>query len=194
MNHKMLRNLMIILGLTASLAALFATLPIASVQNATSASGVAAPTFPEPPDELQGVRFIHQATAANTNGHITYIDHYLTNGNPDALIFATQNWIPDDAIWTNDHSIGVYYNSWQGKWSIFNQDRVAISEGSAFNVLIPNSGSHAFVHEATVGNTSGHITTPPALCRYPLPPTSWFPTWMPASLSTGRQPRTDPGT
>jgi hypothetical protein len=37
--------------------------------------------------------FVHQATVSNTaNVYSTYIDNALTNGNPNALVFVTQNW------------------------------------------------------------------------------------------------------
>ncbi len=52
--------------------------------------------------------FVHTATAANIAGHYTYIDHPLTNENPNAIVLVTQNWNPGGGSGTyNDHPIGV---------------------------------------------------------------------------------------
>jgi hypothetical protein len=79
--------------------------------------------------------FIHVATEANRVDNSTFIDHPSTNGHPNALVLVTANWSPagrGDVY--NNHSIGVWY--YQGKWAIFNQDRVAMPLGAAFNVMV----------------------------------------------------------
>jgi len=38
--------------------------------------------------------FVHTATVANISGSHTYFDHPLTNDNPNAILFVTQNWNP----------------------------------------------------------------------------------------------------
>ncbi len=102
----------------------------------------------------RGAAFVHRATAANTSGHVTTIDHPDTNDRPSAIVSVTPNWNPDGSGGTYDnHNIGVYY--WGGRWRIFNQDFAAMPANAAFNVSV-GSG---FVHAATSANTSGHITT-----------------------------------
>ena len=79
--------------------------------------------------------FVHEATAGNISGHMTEIDHPLTNGDPDAILIVTQNWSVNDVY--NDQSIGVYYESFTNKWRIFNQNTTeAMPVGAAFNVLV----------------------------------------------------------
>jgi hypothetical protein len=88
--------------------------------------------------EIDSRVFIHRATAGNTDGHRTYINHSLTNKNPHAFVFVTQNWNPGGKGGTyNDHPIGVYYNHVAEKWAIFNQDHVSsMPEGASFNILV----------------------------------------------------------
>ncbi len=112
---------------------------------------------------LPGVRFVHIATSGNIgcgSSQCTYIDHPLLNGNPNAIFVVTQNFNPgggSSGVY-NNHAIGVWYDTGQNKWAIFNQDLVSMPVGAAFNVLIPPAGTNVFVHQATSGNTSGHIT------------------------------------
>jgi len=64
--------------------------------------------------------FTHVATAGNSDQWVTYINHPLLNGNPDAIALATQNWNPGNGgeIY-NDHHIGIWYDTVEQKWSIF---------------------------------------------------------------------------
>ncbi len=103
--------------------------------------------------------FVHTATVGNTtNVYSTYIDNPLTNGNPNAIIFVTQNWNPNGVIsgTNDDHPIGVFYNG--SKWEIYNQDLVAMQVDAAFNVLVLVPSSDIFVHTATAGNSAGANT------------------------------------
>lgn len=56
----------------------------------------------------------------------------------------------------NDHAIGVYY--WSNRWAIFNQDRQAMPEGAAFNVLVLRPGGDASLHRCEPANTKGSAT------------------------------------
>ena len=114
----------------------------------------------------QSATFVHKATSANSTGHVTDIDHPLSNNDPNAIVFITPNWNPGGVGGTyNNHNIGVYYEgSPINKWSIFNQDIATMPNDAAFNVLIPHPDASVFVHKATTANTSGHITT----IDYPL--------------------------
>jgi hypothetical protein len=81
--------------------------------------------------------FVHRATPENISANSTYLDDPLTNNNPDAILYVTQNWNPGGNGETyNDHSIGVWYNSDRQRWAIFNQDREAMPDGAAFNVAV----------------------------------------------------------
>ena len=110
-----------------------------------------------PPDDSD--LFVHTATATNLSSQSTFIDHPLTNGNPNAIVLVTQNWNPGGVggIY-NNHAIGVWYSNSAKKWAIFNEDTVNMPDGAAFNVLIPATDTDAFVHTATVGNTGGNST------------------------------------
>lgn len=104
--------------------------------------------------------FIHRTTTANRSGNVTYIDHPLTNYNPNAIVFITPNWNPGGTGGVyNDHAIGVYYSLVQDKWAIFSQDKAAMPISATFNVLVPISDTTVFVHQATVENTIAHFTT-----------------------------------
>jgi len=82
--------------------------------------------------------FTQQATAGNTSGNYTLIDHPMTNGDPNAILIVTPNWNPGGgALGTyNNHPIGVFYSSSIGKWAIFNQDLTTMPVNAAFNVLV----------------------------------------------------------
>jgi hypothetical protein len=104
--------------------------------------------------------FLHEATAANTSGNYTLIDNPLTNNDPNATVFVTQNWNPaGEAGVYNKHVIGVWYSTTQQKWSVFNQAGAAMPDGASFNILVASADETTVVHTATTGNTSGHITT-----------------------------------
>lgn len=111
--------------------------------------------------------FVHMATHQNTTSNWTDINNELTNNNPDALVFVTQNWNPGGVDGTDDnynqHPIGVWYNKKQGKWSIFNQDKAPLPVGLAFNVWvyqnIPlNRGNKTSNTTATPVNTTSVLT------------------------------------
>lgn len=81
--------------------------------------------------------FVHTATASNTFGDYTTIDHAETNLHPDAIVLVTQNWNPSGGIGVyNAHHIGVFYDSYIGQWAIFNQDTSTMPDGASFNVTV----------------------------------------------------------
>ncbi|MCJ7738003.1 MAG: hypothetical protein MUQ10_11955 [Anaerolineae bacterium] len=97
--------------------------------------------------------FVHTAAASNISGNSTYINHPLTNNNPDAIVFITQNWNPGGGDGTyNNRAIGVWYSSSAQKWAVFNENLAAMPSGAAFNVLIPDAGAGAFVHTTTTAS------------------------------------------
>ena len=81
--------------------------------------------------------FIHRATPENISANSTYLDNPVTNGNPDGILYVTQNWNPEGGAGIyNDHPIGVWYDSARQRWAIFNQDREPMPDGVAFNVAV----------------------------------------------------------
>jgi hypothetical protein len=81
--------------------------------------------------------FIHRATPENISENSTYLDNPLTNDNPEAILYVTQNWNPGGSRGIyNSHPIGVWYDAGRQRWAIFNQDREAMPEGAAFNVAV----------------------------------------------------------
>ncbi len=84
-----------------------------------------------------GSAFVHRATPENVSDNSTYIDDPRANGHPDALLSVTQNWNPGgDGGTYNAHSVGVWYDAVAEKWAIANEDRAAMPEGAAFNVVV----------------------------------------------------------
>lgn len=99
---------------------------------AAGVAGVAPPASSDPASA-----FVHRAAPENTSANSTYLDNPLIDGNPSAVLYITQNWNPGGGEGTyNDHPVGVWYDTNREKWAIFNQDRAAIPEGSAFDVLV----------------------------------------------------------
>ena len=49
-----------------------------------------ASVWAQPPTAV----FLHRATVANTQFHMTFIDHPLANNNPSAIVLVTPNWNP----------------------------------------------------------------------------------------------------
>nr|MDQ3361174.1 hypothetical protein [Actinomycetota bacterium] len=81
--------------------------------------------------------FVHRATPENVSDNSTYIDDPRANGHPDALLSVTQNWNPGgDGGTYNAHPVGVWYDAVAEKWAIANEDRAAMPEGAAFNVVV----------------------------------------------------------
>jgi hypothetical protein len=93
---------------------------------------------PAPPDGAAfDAVFVHRATSENISANSTYLDNPLTNGNPNVILYVTQNWNPGGSGGTyNNHPIGVWYDAGRKRWAIFNQDRARMPTGAAFNVAV----------------------------------------------------------
>lgn len=69
------------------------------------------------------------------NSNSVIINSAACNGNPNALLQVTQNWNPGASSGTyNDHNIGVWYNSSNSRWEVYNEDGSALPTNAAFNV------------------------------------------------------------
>lgn len=81
--------------------------------------------------------FVHRATPENLSENSTYLDNPRTNGDPNVVLYVTQNWNPEGNVGIyNEHPIGVWYDDSRQRWAIFNQDRGTMPDGAAFNVAV----------------------------------------------------------
>jgi hypothetical protein len=135
MKRKTSFSVVVVLGF--ALAVLLTTASIVDAENPKPVSAAETQSSLSLLNGLPGAQFVHTATAANINSNWTEIDHPLTNDDPNAIVFVTQNWNPGDSSGQyNDHSIGVWYRSSTGRWAIFNQDIASMPEGADFNVIV----------------------------------------------------------
>jgi hypothetical protein len=74
--------------------------------------------------------FTYTATASNTSGHITTIDSSLTNNLPNIRFEVSQLY----AGAYDPHPLGVWYNSFAGRWTIFNEGTQPMPIGTAFSI------------------------------------------------------------
>ncbi len=156
MKHKTSFSLVFVSRIVIALAIFFVAPPAVGARSSESASGVEAQDAFSAAASVPGAGFVHTATAANTSGNYTLIDHPLTNNDPNAIVLVTHNGTSLGV--GNDHPIGVLYSNLAKKWGVRNQDFAAMPIGAAFSVLIPATGMDNFVHAATAANTSGNTT------------------------------------
>lgn len=106
--------------------------------------------------------FVQTATSSNTSDNYTFINSSLTNGKKSAMIQVTQDWNPGDVGGTYDpHPTGVWYDTSNKEWAIFNEDEVAMPLGAAFNVMVgasPSNGGKTAVLKTTKSDESGDAT------------------------------------
>jgi hypothetical protein len=117
----------------------------------------AASNLYQPPIDLR--TFVHFATFGNTLSQLTFLDHPLTDLDPDAIVFATRHWDKTDGVGGvySDHDFGVYYDG--TSWSIFNEDLASHDPDVAYNVHVAPPTSQAFTHIASPASVSGDRTT-----------------------------------
>lgn len=100
----------------------------------------------EPGDNV----FSHLSSAENIQSNQTVLDHPVLNENPDARVVVSRDWTIGNIYYT--HHFGVWYNAETQRWTIYNQDRVAMPENVNFNVLVDPNGSQVLQHTAAPGN------------------------------------------
>lgn len=89
--------------------------------------------------------FTHVASEENVSEETlwrTTLDHPDLNSRPNAHIQVTQTYTEggvDTSVY-NPHEIGLYYVIADNRWTISNQDGVAIPPGAAFNVYVSDTG------------------------------------------------------
>ena len=80
--------------------------------------------------------FVHRATSENIVDNSTYIDHPSVNGNPNAILLVARGSLPSGGA-NGTHDIGVWYDASRGgRWTVFNQDRASMPEGTTFDVAV----------------------------------------------------------
>lgn len=94
--------------------------------------------------------FKHTASSANTNRHISSINHTSTNGKKDKILIVTHNYGKSGPYQTKAY--GVWYNG--KKWTIFNQDKSPMAAKTQFNVLVVNKSANAFTVKAGTNSKS----------------------------------------
>ncbi len=82
-------------------------------------------------EELGITPVVHEATALDTTLNYTFVDHPALNGNPDAIVVVSQHMM-ELGMFHNPHYIGMYYNSGNGRWGIFNEDLAPMPIGARF--------------------------------------------------------------
>jgi hypothetical protein len=88
--------------------------------------------------------FVHRAGSENTEGNATFLDHRLTNGEPDVAVSVTQNWNPGGGPGVyNNHPVGARYNGDRERWSVYNEDGARMPAGASFNVAVSGAGEGA---------------------------------------------------
>jgi hypothetical protein len=100
--------------------------------------------------------YVHTATAANSVGNLTYINHPNLNGNPNAGIVYVHAWNPNNlpAVYNNNVT-GLYYSSVESKWAIYNEDQSPIVDGSHYMVYIASEPNDVITHVSNAGNHGG---------------------------------------
>ena len=111
---------------------------------------------------------------AGQNGNLAvtdtaYINNPYTNGNPNALVWVTQNFNTHPGSFPgeyggdlNPHNVGVKYDSFRGQWAIFNLDRQVIV-GAAFNVIVESGAQQSFFVKTAAAATSQLIISDPRI-------------------------------
>lgn len=103
--------------------------------------------------------YVHTATAANTGGYITYIDHPDLNGHPNAGIVFCHAWNPNGKVSSYNNNVdALWYDSGVGKWAIYNEDHTTpMVLGAHFFVYIASNPANVITHVAT--GTPSYTTT-----------------------------------
>ena len=81
--------------------------------------------------------FVHTATAGNTAGHATTIDHPLLNGTANAIVVVTHAYVTGATI-ADTHVTSVWYDTALSRWRIYHDDNAAMPVGIRFNVIVFN--------------------------------------------------------
>jgi len=107
----------------------------------------------------QNPLFVHTADAGNIVSDASYLDHPDLNGNPNAQLIVSHNWNPNGIGGTfNDKATGLFYDSGNEQWGVYNEDASAMIEESSYNIYI-GEGPEMFEHIATSENVIDNYFT-----------------------------------
>ncbi|MCU0499698.1 MAG: hypothetical protein MUF87_20295 [Anaerolineae bacterium] len=107
--------------------------------------------------------FAWTSLSGNVTANYTTVDHLLTNANDQARLFVTPSYgvggTSNPAIYYN-RGHGVWYNNITSRWTIFNQDSIAMSSAinAAFHVEVRSPSANTFNHVSTASNISAAVT------------------------------------
>ena len=101
--------------------------------------------------------FVVAASAANTSGASTRIDHVFTDGNPNARIIVTQSADTGTKFPViNPHPLRAEYDAVAAKWRIKNADAATMPIGAVFNVHV--EGAATVQHVSAAANITSNKT------------------------------------
>jgi hypothetical protein len=100
---------------------------------------------------------VHEATSINTVLNYTFVDHPALNGKPEAIVVVTQHMM-ELGMFRNPHYVGMFYNSGNGKWAIFNEDQDPMPIGARFFLGVASLIADGDFE--TGGSETWSVTTP----------------------------------
>jgi hypothetical protein len=101
------------------------------------------------------------ASATNTEGDSVFINNAATNGHPNAVVYASENFSVGGVCGcvVDPIPVGVWYDSGLSQWAVFQEDGSAMPAGTEFNIMVvPAATSSAFVQTATAANSASDYT------------------------------------
>lgn len=97
--------------------------------------------------------FVHRATADNTPGAFTVLDHPALNGQPDRVVLVTPRWIPHryDLV-EAARPLAVAYDRTRSRWTVATAERgSSLHPPVEFNVVAMPPSAEAWVHSTGAG-------------------------------------------
>ena len=98
--------------------------------------------------------FLHQTPASGFIGSETLLDDPSVNGNPDAIIVATQNWNPSGSAGVYNDAVISIRGYADNNWRI-RSNQSSIPNAASFNVYAQDASPSAFVHHVNEFNRGG---------------------------------------
>ena len=97
--------------------------------------------------------YVHTATAENSSGDVTYIDHPDFNNNPNAGVVYSHVWNPNgnSGVYNNNFTT-IFYQNTLNQWAIANENLSDIVIGSSYNVYISSDPSNVITHVSEGAN------------------------------------------
>jgi hypothetical protein len=98
--------------------------------------------------------FVHVADKGNINGNWTTLPSTTNTSNSTGLVFETHNWntYGTGGVY-NDYNTGVWYEG--STWAVFNQSEASQVANASYNIAMPGTNMHAYMHTVTEENNVG---------------------------------------